>query len=573
MRSSVTRLLRLSPLIPLFGWLLWAAASVDVEYYDGFETVLNSQYFLGRVPYYNALRGPLIAALLIPAEWFKLKLGLHPLEVRPHHLTMALVHGAYLVAALGLIRRFTQSHTAALLAFFLAVTNWLFFAYAPFLNHDLLPGVLFLGMLVGGMAFLEEGGVWRLLAVASLGAAAPLIKLQFGVFFIALLVAASVEVIRTRSHFPERSRRLGALFGAAAVAGAGVWLVLAAVLGDTWPDASFILRPWRMLEFQARSTLTRESSAWLYLQNVGAYGWSSALLVLPGLWLAFRGSSQQRMVATGWLIAAAATQLLAHREVRYLAFLGPLSAALIAPVLARWLARPRLRWGCFALAALDLALALPEATHLSEPFYRHSAAKEFLAPLGLPPAPHPPLVLVGDTFLSFRDPEPSPLRGDPYHRVFHLSFHHYLSLWGYSPDEFSHLATPRGLEARHREQGVVLVVTRGRLRSLSSSPREADPPFDQKIALAERAPLSSSGQLFECSRCPGAVRLSTEKPNWILEGAGVRWLDGLLFPSLVEEAPPGVFPLHRREDGSYAVEGAPVAGGTTSNWLSGYRPN
>ena len=52
----------------LGGWLLAAAAVVDIEYYDGLDSVANARFYTGQSPEYVATRGPLMGLLLIPAE-------------------------------------------------------------------------------------------------------------------------------------------------------------------------------------------------------------------------------------------------------------------------------------------------------------------------------------------------------------------------------------------------------------------------------------------------------------------------------------------------------------------------
>ena len=78
-------------------WVILAAILVDIEYYDGFDTISNSRLFLGKSWFFNPNRAPLMGLLLVPAEVVKEIWNLHPLEVRPHHLMMALLHIAYLI--------------------------------------------------------------------------------------------------------------------------------------------------------------------------------------------------------------------------------------------------------------------------------------------------------------------------------------------------------------------------------------------------------------------------------------------------------------------------------------------
>src|SRR5690348_15385270 len=85
-------------------WLLLSAALVDIEYYDGLSAICNARYFLRRAPFYFFDRGPLMAWLLMPAEALKDWLGRHPLDVRLHHATMAVLHTGYLAAVWAALR-------------------------------------------------------------------------------------------------------------------------------------------------------------------------------------------------------------------------------------------------------------------------------------------------------------------------------------------------------------------------------------------------------------------------------------------------------------------------------------
>src|SRR5215470_3703233 len=94
---------------PVAAWLLLAAVLVDIEYYDGRSAICNARYFLGRSSFYLFDRGPVMGWLQMPAELVKDWLRLHPLEVRPHHVTMALLHVGYLLAVWGaLVRQLGQ---------------------------------------------------------------------------------------------------------------------------------------------------------------------------------------------------------------------------------------------------------------------------------------------------------------------------------------------------------------------------------------------------------------------------------------------------------------------------------
>lgn len=61
---------------------------------------------------------------------------------------MALAHLIHLLGCWRLISRIHGANAAGVLGFILAVPTLLFFSYAPFVSHDIFPGVIALGMLV-----------------------------------------------------------------------------------------------------------------------------------------------------------------------------------------------------------------------------------------------------------------------------------------------------------------------------------------------------------------------------------------------------------------------------------------
>ena len=78
----------------LVSWQLVAAFVVEVEYYDGFDTIANARFFLGDTDVYIINRSPMFALLLVPAQWLRARLDLHPLDVTFDHLTFGALHVA-----------------------------------------------------------------------------------------------------------------------------------------------------------------------------------------------------------------------------------------------------------------------------------------------------------------------------------------------------------------------------------------------------------------------------------------------------------------------------------------------
>ena len=83
-------------LVLLSAWLLWAASVLQVEYFDGYETICNTRYFTGDNYFYQRTRAPVMALALVPAEWCRTQLQLHSLDMRPYHFLMVIFQIVYL---------------------------------------------------------------------------------------------------------------------------------------------------------------------------------------------------------------------------------------------------------------------------------------------------------------------------------------------------------------------------------------------------------------------------------------------------------------------------------------------
>ncbi len=418
-------------------WLALAAAVVDVEYYDGLSAIANARYFLGVAPSYIYDRGPLMAWVQMPAEWARDVFGLHPLDPRPNHAVMAVLHALYLVVTYRTLAVQCGRSWATLAAFVTAVTSYVFWSYAPFVSHDLAPGLLLLWMLVWSeeVASSPRWGPWLLLVAA--GTAGPLVKQTYGVFWIAVLAAHLIPtVLRTSAASRTSARGLARLVAGAVASAVLAWVTFALVLADWAPQVGFWMRPYRNLQYLAGvydGTDVR-FPAWIYVRNAWAYGRLTTLLVLPGLWLAWRGTRWQQRVAWAWITAVVVIHAMPLREVRYLAFLAPLSACLIAPAVA-WVCRWRV--GLVAagvLLAADAVGGLAEATRIRLPFYRDSPLRRLVEPLDGPTS-GPRTLYHTVSMLSFVAPGQSPLAADRYHRIFHVGAHHVGILYGYADDD------------------------------------------------------------------------------------------------------------------------------------------
>jgi hypothetical protein len=421
-------------LVAVACWLLVAAILVDVEYYDGLSAISNARYFLGHSASYFFDRGPLMAWIQMPAETVKGWLGLHPLEFRPHHTTMAFVHAVYLVVVYRALVGHFGHRWSTLMAFTTAVTSYVFFSYAPFLSHDLAPGALFVWMLIWSeeLARAPRLRSWLLLVMA--GTLGPLVKQTYGVFWIAVLAAHVLPSLLRMDPIHRTSRRAVAWLAAgAATSGVLTWIVYGLVLIDWAPDINLWLRPYRNLQYLGNVYDGTDVSfpLWIYVRNLWAYGRLATLLLIPGLVLSLRGSAVQRRVAVAWVAAVVFIHVMPLREVRYMAFLAPLSAVMIVPAI-RLLAQQKL--GAFAMAALllvDIGGAVVEASRIGKTFYRHNELRSLLEPLSDDGRMRRP-IFHNVSMLSFVAPDQSPLAADRYHRIFHVGVWHIERLYGYA---------------------------------------------------------------------------------------------------------------------------------------------
>ena len=546
-------------------WLLAAAALVDIEYYDGLSAICNARYFLGLSPLYLFDRGPLMAWLQMPAESLKVWLALHPLQVRPHHATMAVLHVGYLVVVYGaLVRHFGQGWST-LMAFATAVTSFIFSSYAPFISHDILPGALFLWMLIWSedIAASPRIGRWWLLLVAA-GTVAALVKQTFGVFWIAVLLAHVVSTVWLRPGRRDRtgSRAVWWLAGGAVTSGVLAWAIYGIVLASWAPDTAVWLRPYHNLQYLAHVYDGTDVTfpLWIYVKNWWAYGRLTTLLLIPGLALSLGGSPLQRRAALAWITAVVFVHAMPLREVRYMAFVAPLSAFVIVPAIRMFAtSRP----GSLLIAALlllDLSSAVLEAGKVATPFYRDSALKTLLEPLTSPASSRRPLFHT-TSMLSFVAPGQSPLAADRYHHIFHVGAHQIGILYGYRPDEVRWLLPPQASAVMSTTpEGSPLLFSNVILAhgpTWVPAPPIGGTSFVQGLATAQTVVLSRrQGDLYETASGETITVRAEQHASGaalVIDTAG---LDGARTGYLVPVAIIGgrsVYPLQPRPDGRLLV--------------------
>jgi hypothetical protein len=428
-------------LAALAAWLLAAALLVDIEYYDGLDTLCNARFFLGKSTVFIGNRAPLMGLILAPAEFIRAAVGMQPLEVRPQHLSMALLHLAYLGVVYALLAATFGRSWAVTLAFAAAVPQYIFFSYAPFISHDILPGALFLGMLVLADRFVERPHWRSWTGLVLCGAAAPLIKHTYALFWMTLLASHALLALRDggRKQPPPpagRIRPLAYLAAGAGLSAAIVWMCLALALRGLYPGKPFLSGPWEQIRFLSSQYKGAENllfPAWVYLRNLPVYGWLTLALIVPGLILAARHSRLLRSAGLSWIGCFAVLHLLSVREVRYLEFLAPVSALLLVLPL-RWLLQRRWGWLlALGLLAADLCRVIPEAALITQPFYVGGTQAGFLEPLWQNGVLRQPLSLNNRMF-SFPAPEDSPLVGDRYHKLFHLGVQQVAILYASAPN-------------------------------------------------------------------------------------------------------------------------------------------
>jgi hypothetical protein len=417
-----------------------AAALVDIEYYDGWDSILNARFFTGQVAAYTTTRAPLMGLLLVPGEVLRRSLWLGPLAVGPFHLVTAVAHLLFFVGTYVLLVRACRRGWPVWLAFVAAVPSFVVFSYAPFVSHDILPGVLLLGMVWGVARHLDRPSWVTWLALVLAGAAAPLLKYTFALFWMAVLAGTAI-VLRFEGR-ARPARRLAGLFAGALASAVLVWLVVCLTAGSAEPGRPFLLRAVRPVIYLLHDAhqSAQVEPWWVYVRNLPAYGIAAALLIVPGLVASWRAGGASRLAVPVWLVLVAAHHAMPVRQVRYLAFLGPLTALLVVPVVV-WMLRDR-RWtGALVLMLLVDWLPvqpygnLKEASRVFLPFYRRSAERAFLAYARDSAGKLRTPFLMNRPTLSFVPGRRTPLAGDVYHDVFHLGIQQIDGLFGLRPGE------------------------------------------------------------------------------------------------------------------------------------------
>ena len=421
-------------ILGIAGWLAWAVVCVNVELMDGYAAIVNSQHFLGITDGYFWQRGPGVAWMLMPAEFLAHRLDLHPLDVRVHHALFALIHLAYLIGSWKLLAAEFGTRPSTLVAYIAAVPCFLFFSYAPFISHDLFPGVLTLWMFVLAARYLAAPHKGTLAALVAVGSSLALVKQTYALVWGALLLANALVMFWPGTSRPGRWQTLGALTLGAALAGLITWSLYGWALASNFPEIGWWQRPLQQAAMTVAHVELGGAPAdtfdqWLYLRNLSAYGALTVILLLPGIYISIlRGSDLQRMIAIGWLVLVASMAVLEFKEVRYLAFLAPMSAFLLVPAIRIVIAYRRAYAGAIlAVWMVDLIRIVVEGARIRDPFYRETLTRFFSVLPTTGPSPR----FVMDVPLSFVAPDAYAFSRDRYHRISSINADQIRLLYGY----------------------------------------------------------------------------------------------------------------------------------------------
>jgi hypothetical protein len=271
--------------------------------------------------------------------------------------------------------------------------------------------------------------VTYLFAVALMGVAAALIKQTFILFWLVILIAVAITSFLAQE--PNGKKATAHLLLAAIPSGVLAWICYSLVL--PFEEVPFLLRPLeqaRVISELYHNPLSEVFPWWIYFRNISAYGLGAMLLIVPSLIVNVKSKDrQQQRIAIAWISAFCFMQLTPFKEVRYLAFLAPLTAFLLAPTISA-LMHKNCRSAAYILIilAIDCVRIVPEAGLIGQPFYRNTISS-FFEPIKFNESP--PAILNTFPHFSFISPSKSQLLGDRYHHIHHIGLEHVLSLIGY----------------------------------------------------------------------------------------------------------------------------------------------
>jgi hypothetical protein len=485
-------------------WLLSTLYFVQLEFDDGYTTIANARSLAGFQAEYAWNRAPLIPALLAPVAALAGALGLPSLAVWPYHLLMVLLHFALVVWAWRWLSSNLSARPFTLFAFAAAIPTVLYFSYAPFLSHDLIGGFFALMMLDLGRRFIDAPGVRAWWILVALGALAAMIKQTYALFWaVSLLALALVEIVEGR--FRQNWRVMAALGAGAVVSAVVVWLVYAAVLSSSLTSTPFLLRPWLQTiavpdYFRAYGDLRELFYQWIYLRNAWAHGIAVAVLVIPGLYFCWTSADTKlRAIAIAWLAYVIALHAISFKEVRYAAFLAPLSAVLVWAAI-RGVARIRriYVYPMIALLGADMALATTEATRIFHPYYRTTFPDFFSEVEAMPRDGTRRIIMINN--LSFVSPERWAFHGDRYHRITHTMPYHMAQLLNLPAGTVMNVPHPELLTVELLRDGDILTFSNMVVTRNTPVPRDnattMQPDFLQYLAVSTTLRFELDGDRY-----------------------------------------------------------------------------
>ncbi|MCB1601428.1 MAG: glycosyltransferase family 39 protein [Xanthomonadales bacterium] len=496
-------------------WLTWSALTVTVDSEDGYATLVNSLFYMQRGDHFLLYRPPLMAVLLMPAELLKSALQLQPMDMRAAHAVMALFNLIYLIGLWRMLVRVYGLDMPVLMAYAAAVLTPVFFSYAPFLNFDIFPGLLALGMVWLAARQLQEPSTRIWMALVIIGAALALIKQTYALIWVGLVVAMPVALIMEKATRTQWLTARQLVLGAA-LSGLLTWIGYAIALAPAMASDPFWLRPWLQITLITENYQTEGGAwaafyAWVYLQNLWAYGLLAVALVVPGLaYCLARGSLFERLVALVWLFLVTAFHLTPYKEVRYLLVLAPLTAVLLVPVLRLiWQSSRAYRGLTVLVLVTGLSLSLAEAIRIRDPFYSQGITV-FFEPLPKPEDFTGKLIFGRP--LSFVSPESTAFFGDRYHRIMHMTISPIVAFHGYVQGQYLQVENADEVTADRVAPGDIAILASGALGRVAPFKRgnktRLAQDFLQVLGLAEPITLTRAQAGYQIAGSqPGAQYL------------------------------------------------------------------
>lgn len=410
--------------IPIL-WLIIAACIVEIDYYDSYDVILNTCYFFGEFPYYLAHKAPMLSVIMIPARGISKMLHLNSLDLTVYHALMATLHILYLLGVFYLLTKHFGRKIPVIIAFTASILSFVFFSYGLFMNIDIFPGFLFLLMIFLAHSFMEKPNLKYWLVLVAIGAIAALLKQTFGLSWFAVLIAYSFPLLISKNWSGKDWRSISLLVLGSASSFLIYWIFMGIILqNSSTSNGNFFSAPFNQLisfskEYKDSPVIY---PLWIYIRNLPCYGFLTTFLIIPGVIMNFRSKNQlEKAVAISWVVIFICMHLIVRREVRYIAFMAPLSAFLLIAPIKFLVKQPKYLYLILGVLAIDFIIVGKEALRIRNPFYRHSQLKKFLEPIVTQTTGKKCVI---NEYLCFIPPYPSPFVGDHYHRKFHFSPYH-----------------------------------------------------------------------------------------------------------------------------------------------------